>query len=192
MNNESKEKRDFSKFFITFFKKNLKIIIVIFTIILIGFAAFIWLDIRKNNKNILISNQYNEAVILIKRDQKKKATNILKKIINSKNNFYSPLSLYLILENQLEEDPKKILELFDKILSINKIDKANKDLIKIKKALYLTIHGNEQKILSELNPVINSNSIWREEAILLLINYFNSKGEKDKSNEYNELLTSKK
>ena len=72
MSNVSAEKKDFTKFFISFFKKNLKIIIVIFTIILIGFAAFIWLDIRKNNKNILISNQYNEAVILIKRDQKKK------------------------------------------------------------------------------------------------------------------------
>ena len=191
MNNESTEKRDFSKFFITFFKKNLKIIIIIFSIILIGFAAFIWLDVRNNNKNILISNQYNEAVILIKKDQKQNAVNILKKIINEENKFYSPLSLYLILENQLVEDPKKILGLFDKILRINKIDKANKDLIKIKKALYLTIHGNEQKILSELNPVINSNSIWREEAILLLINYFNSKGEKEKSNEYNELLTSK-
>ena len=129
--------------------------------------------------------------MLIKKDQKQKAINILKKIINEENNFYSPLSLYLILENQLVEDPKKILGLFDKFLRIKKIDKANKDLIKIKKALYLTIHGNEQKILSELNPVINSNSIWREEAILLLINYFNSKGEKEKSNEYNELLTSK-
>ena len=191
MNNESADKRDFSKFFIAFFKKNLKIIIIIFSIILIGFAAFIWLDIRNNNKNILISNQYNEAVILIKKDQKQKAVNILKKIINEENKFYSPLSLYLILENQLEEDPKKILELFDKILTINKIDKANKDLVKIKKALYLTKHGNEQKILVELNPVINSNSIWRNEAILLLINYFNSKGEKEKSKEYNELLTSK-
>ena len=191
MNNEITEKKDFSNFFITFFKKNLKIIIVILTVILIGFVAFIWLDIRNNNKNILISNQYNEAVILIKKDQKQKAVNILKKIINEKNKFYSPLSLYLIMENQLEEDPKKILELFDKILTIKKNDKANKDLIKIKKALYLTIHGNEQKILSELNPVINSNSIWREEAIILLINYFNSKGEKEKSNEYNELLTSK-
>ena len=192
MNNESTEKRDFAKFFITFFKNNLKIIVIISAIILIGFAAFIWLDIKSNSKNILISNQYNEAVILIKKDQNQKAVNILKKIINDENKFYSPLSLYLILENQLEEDPKKILELFDKILMIKKIDKENKDLIKIKKALYLTIHGNEQKILSELNPVINSNSIWREEAILLLINYFNSKGEKDKSNEYNELLTSKK
>jgi len=191
MNNESTEKRNFSKFFITFFKKNLKIIIIIFSIILIGFAAFIWLDIRNNSKNILISNQYNEAVILIKKDQKQKAVNILKKIINEENKFYSPLSLYLILENQLEEDPQKILELFDKILTINKIDKANKDLVKIKKALYLTIHGNEQKILVELNPVINSNSIWRNEAILLLINYFNSKGEKEKSKEYNELLTSR-
>ena len=191
MNNESTEKRDFAKFFITFLKNNLKIIAIIFAIILIGFAAFIWLDIKNNSKNILISNQYNEAVILIKKDQNQKAVNILKKIINDENKFYSPLSLYLILENQLEEDPKKILELFDKILTIKKIDKENKDLIKIKKALYLTIHGNEQKILSELNPVINSKSIWREEAILLLINYFNSKGEKDKSNEYNELLTSK-
>ena len=191
MSNESTEKRDFAKFFITFLKNNLKIIAIIFAIILIGFAAFIWLDIKNNSKNILISNQYNEAVILIKKDQNQKAVNILKKIINDENKFYSPLSLYLILENQLEEDPKKILELFDKILMIKKIDKENKDLIKIKKALYLTIHGNEQKILSELNPVINSKSIWREEAILLLINYFNSKGEKDKSNEYNELLTSK-
>ena len=191
MNNESTEKRDFAKFFITFFKNNLKIIVIISAIILIGFAAFIWLDIKSNSKNILISNQYNEAVILIKKDQNQKAVNILKKIINDENKFYSPLSLYLILENQLEEDPKKILELFDKILMIKKIDKENKDLIKIKKALYLTIHGNEQKILSELNPVINSKSIWREEAILLLINYFNSKGEKEKSNEYNELLTSK-
>ena len=68
MNNESTKKRNFSMFFITFFKKNLKIIIIIISIILIGFAVFIWLDIRNNNKNILISNQYNEAVILIKKD----------------------------------------------------------------------------------------------------------------------------
>ena len=73
MNNESTKKRNFSMFFITFFKKNLKIIIIIISIILIGFAVFIWLDIRNNNKNILISNQYNEAVILIKKDQKQKA-----------------------------------------------------------------------------------------------------------------------
>jgi len=174
---------------IKFFKKNIKVIIVFLTALLLLFVTLIYIDNKNKKKNILISNLYNDANILIKNNKNLKATDILLNIIEEKNRFYSPLSLYLILENDLEKKPEKILILFDKVIKIKKIEKENKNLIIIKKALYLTKYGNEQEILSLLNPIINSNSIWRKEAILLLTEYFNSKSETKKAEEYYQLLS---
>ena len=189
MSNEIFKNNNLQKNLILFLKNNFKLIIIFFTILFLSFVAFIVIDIKNKNKNILMSNQYNEANILIKNNNKKKAINLLLKIIDEENSFYSPLSLYLILENELEKSPEKILILFDKVIKIKKIDKENKNLIIIKKALYLTKIGNEQEILGILNPIINSDSIWRKEAILLLSQYFSSKGENIKSDEYYQLLS---
>ena len=49
-------------------------------------------------------------------------------------------------------------------------------------------NSSEEKILELLNPIINSKSEWRPQAIEILYEYFLSKGEDVKSQEYYQLL----
>ena len=49
-------------------------------------------------------------------------------------------------------------------------------------------YAREDQILELLNPIINKDSIWKNTALELLANYFLSKGEKQKSDEYFTLL----
>ena len=109
-------------------------------------------------------------------------------IVSRKHKFYSPLALYFIIDNKLETDSIKIINYFDIILSIKSIDKENLNLIKIKKAIYLFDSKSEEQIIKTLNPVINSDSVWRNTAIQIISDYFISKGQKSKSNEYIKLL----
>ena len=101
------------------------------------------------------------------------------------------MSLYFIIDNNLEKDTLITVNFFDKILAINSIDKENLNLIKIKKAIFLFNTGEEESILRTLNPVINSDSIWREMAIKLISDYFLSKNQIIKANEYIKLLNNK-
>ena len=88
----------------------------------------------------------------------------------------------------MESDHKKIIKLFDEVISIKKIKKNDRDLIKIKKAIFMSNYYAEQDLLKELNPIINSNSIWRSKAIQILINYFSIKGDQLKANQYKKIL----
>ena len=60
--------------------------------------------------------------------------------------------------------------------------------VKIKKALFLFKNGSEKEILETLNPIINSDSVWKAEAIQIMGDYFKSNGENKKSKEYYNLL----
>ena len=172
-------------------KQNPKLIFFSFVILILIFASVFYFQDQSKKKNIFISDQFNKAKILINKKQTEEAKNILVEIIQDKNKFYSPLSLYLIIENNLEEDPKKILNLFDKVISNNKIDDENKNLILIKKGLFFSSLNDEENMLKTLNPIVNSDSAWRVQAIKILGNYFYNKGEKQKSNEYYKLLKTK-
>jgi hypothetical protein len=57
--------------------------------------------------------------------------------------------------------------------------------------MFLFSLEDEELIIKTLNPIINSESIWRDMAIELISNYFLSKGEKKKSNEYIQLMNKK-
>ena len=116
---------------------------------------------------------------------------LLESVIDKSHKFYSPLALYFIIDNNLELDSSKVIILFDKILNISSIDKENINLIKIKKAIFLFNTGNEELILKTLNPVINSNSVWRDSATRMMSDYFLSKNQKTKANEYLQLLNNK-
>ena len=72
MSNEIFKNNNLQKNLILFLKNNFKLIIIFFTILFLSFVAFIVIDIKNKNKNILMSNQYNEANILIKNNNKKK------------------------------------------------------------------------------------------------------------------------
>jgi len=171
-----------------FFKKNIKNIIILLTILIfILFSFFLYQHLQdKSNKET--SEQYTKASILINKDKKEDSKPILINIINKKHSFYSPLALFLIINNNMEENSEKIINYFDQILKIRSIDDENLNLIKIKKAFFLFNTDNEELIVKTLNPVINSNSVWKNMATQLITDYFLSRGEFKKADEYKRLI----
>ena len=189
MSKENLDTNDKIQLIINKLKKNLKLIITLFFIAVLAFSLLTFIKIKEENKNILISEKYNQAKVFINNKKNNEGLVILEEVINTKHPFYSPLSLYLILDSNLTNDADKITELFDKVISNNNIDKENINLIKLKKALYLSNDQNEQALLELLNPIINSGSHWRVIAITFLKDYFLSKDNYLKAEEYNKLLS---
>lgn len=171
-----------------FFKKNFKSIIILIVIVLTTLFAFIYYKNLKVKNNIQVAEQYSKAVILINQKKISESKLILKNIIYNDHKMYSPLALYLIIDNNLESDNLTIIKYFDRILKNNLIKKENINLIKIKKSIYLIDLKKEELIIETLNPIINSNSIWRDIAINLISEYFLSMDQKMKSQEYLQLL----
>ena len=174
-----------------FIEKNLKLLVVLVSVIMIiSFISIYYKSIQTKN-NIKIAEQYTQASILLNKKKIKESKTLIENIISKEHKFYSPLALYFIIDNNLEADRLKILDFFDIILSINSIDKENLNLIKIKKAVFLLNSGDEDAIIKILNPIVNSDSVWRNMAIKLMSDYFLSKDQKIKSEEYLQLLNNK-
>jgi len=176
----------------SFVKQNLKNLIILLIFIIIILFAFLFYKNLQGKNNIKLSEQYTQASILLKQKKIDESKLLLEGIIDKGHKFYSPLALYLMIDSSVEDDPLKIIIFFDKILKINSIDKENLNLIKIKKAIFLFNIDNEELIIKTLNPVINSNSAWRDMAINLISDYFLSKNQKKKADEYIQLLNNKK
>ena len=171
-----------------FIKKNFKnLIILLIFLILVLFSAFIYKDLQKKNE-IKIAENYTQATMKFKENKSDEAKQLLENIIQKSHRFYSPLALYFIIDNNLEKDSLKIVSFFDRILLISSIDKENINLIKIKKTIFLFKLGEEEAIIKTLNPIINSDSVWRNMAINLISDYFLSKDQKAKAKEYLQLL----
>jgi predicted negative regulator of RcsB-dependent stress response len=176
---------------IIFFKKNSKKLVVfsVFSILIL-FSYFLYKDLIKK-KEIQLSQDYVKASIQFDGKKIDEAKIILENIVNKNHKFYSPLALYFIIDNNLENDSLKIIKFFDKILLISSIDEENLNLIKIKKAMFLFSKGNEEDLIKTLNPVINSKSVWRNLAISVISDYFLSTNQKKKANEYIQLIDNK-
>mgnify|MGYP006107771245 CR=1 FL=1 len=176
---------------INFSRKNFKKIIILIIILFIFLCAFLFYNKLQEKNNIKIAEQYSQAALLVKQKKLFETKLLLENIINKSHQFYSPLALYLVIDNNIEKDSKKIIAYFDKILKNNKISKENLNLIKIKKAMYLIRLDKEELIVETLNPIINSNSIWKNMAINLMIEYFLSKGQNFKAQEYIKISNTK-
>jgi len=185
---EEKINTNFQNKALIFFKKNRKLLILLSITLIFVFFSFIFYNSFQEKKDLKTSEEYNQASILLDNKKKVESKLLLESIINKNNKFYSPLALYLIIDNDLEKNPLKIISSFDKILKIKSIDEENINLIKIKKAIFLFNNGNEELVVSTLNSVINSNSVWRVVAIKLIIDYFLSKDQNSKADEYTQLL----
>ena len=171
-----------------FLKKNKIFFITLITATLIGIFAFLVYKNMQIKNNIKIAQQYTQASILLNQKKIKESEILLEAIIEKNHKFYSPLALYLLIESNIENDTSKIISYFDIVLKNKSIDKENLNLIKIKKAIYLFDSQNEKLIIETLNPIINSNSVWRKIAIDLISDYFLSLGQKVKAEEYIQLL----
>ena len=166
-----------------FFKNNKKSIIsIIFLILLSIFAYFYYKEILKKEK-IKLADRYNN-VLTVLNDNNKLAIEELKQIILAKDETYSPLALYYLIDNSLVKSKNEINEYFDIIIKETKLEKEIKNLIIYKKALYNSEFETEENLIQILNPIINSESVWKSHALLLMAEYYYSKGEKEKSKEF--------
>ncbi len=167
-----------------FIFRNKKSIISFVILIIIFFVSFFIFDEYKDKKKIEISDQYNSLIIEYSEENKELTKNELVKLINKKDPTYSPLSLYFIIDNLLITEQSKVNELFDIIINETSLDNEIKKLIIYKKALYNADNSSENQLLEIINPIINSESIWKSHALYLMAEYFYSKNEKKKSKEF--------
>ncbi len=167
-----------------FLIKNKKIIII-FSIISISFL-FIFFGYKELNKKkkLEISNFYNSTIIDYSESNKLSTIKNLQNIIKSKDATYSPLSLYFIIDNDLILEKDKVNNLFDILIFETRLETEIKNLIIYKKGLYNADSISENELLNILNPLINSESIWKSHALYLMAEYFYSKNEKQKSKEF--------
>ena len=171
-----------------FFKnnsKNIAISVIFIIAIVISFFAYDEIKKRKKEK---IAVDYNRIIFNTDKYNQNDIKNEMIKIINEKVDTYSTLALYHLIDNNLIDDQNTISDLFDKVISINKDDEL-KNLIVFKKALYFSDKYTESKMLEILNPLLNSESIWKQHAFLLMGDYYFHKKQYTKSKEFLEKIT---
>ena len=170
------------------FLENKRNVLFFIIFILIGlFVYFFYLDFKKDEK-LKISDRYNSAIFNY---EKKDATSVIfemKNVINTKDSTYSPLALYFLLDNNLIQDKDEINQLFDILINEVVLDKQIKNLVIYKKGLFNSDTANEDELLKILNPLLNSDSLWKSHALFLMGEYFFHKNEKVKSKEFFEKI----
>lgn len=173
-----------------FFVKNknkIILLIVAISIALIGAYSF---DKYKTNKKIEISNKFNSTTLAYSENTKERTIKNLVEIINVQDPTYSPLSLYFIIDNKLISNKEEINNFFNILIEKTSLDKEIKNLIIYKKALYNADQAKEGDLLNMLNPLINSQSVWKSHALYLIAEYFYSKNQKQKSKEFfNQIIS---
>ena len=171
-----------------FFSKNKKkLAISLLLIILLILSYFAYGELDKRSK-VKIANKYNNSIINFISGDKFNIESEMIKIINAKDKTYSPLALYFLLDNNIINSKEKINSLFDILINETKVDKEINNLIIYKKALYNSEFETENNLLKILNPIINSESIWKSHGLYLMAEYFLSKNEKQKSKEFFEKI----
>jgi len=169
---------------IKFYEDNKVFIYSSLIILLIVFGSTAYYFENKENNKILLSENYIQAKINLEAGKEGEALNELKELIFANDPTYSTLSLYLILDYNLIEDEKEIISLYNHILKNNKYDKEFKNLLIYKKALFSSNFSLESELLETTKTLINSDSLWKPHALLLLGDFFMSKGENIKAIEF--------
>ena len=172
-----------------FFIKNKKILVsIILIIIFLSIGYFFFDKIKKNNK-VKLANKYNSIIIDYNIGKKEKVINELTQIVNKKDITYSPLALYFIIDNNIINNKKDINTLFDVVIDKTNLKLEIKNLAIYKKALYNSDFVSENELIQILNPIINSESVWKSHALYLMAEYFYSNNEKEKAKEFfNQIL----
>ena len=155
--------------------------IIILVIIVIGVYSY---DKYLVNKKKEISDNFNSITIKFKEDNKESTANQLIEIVNKKDPTYSPLLLYFLIDNNLVTDQNIINSLFDTLIKNTSLDKEIKNLVIYKKALFNADQFKEGDLLSILNPIINSESVWKSHALYLMAEYFYSGDQREKAKEF--------
>ena len=172
-----------------FFINNKKKLISIVSIILVIIVGYLLFEKSKERSKIKLANQYNLALIDLNPKNKQKTIDEMINVVKSNDATYSPLALYYLLDNNLLENNNEVNILFNELIEKTNLEKEIKSLIIYKKALFNSDFVSENELLKILNPLINSESIWKSHALYLLAEFFYSKDEKQKAKEFfNQIL----
>ena len=157
-------------------------------LILIPFSIFSYQIIKDKNKDKL-SSKFNLAVSNYENGNKSEIKSIMKEIINNKDKTYSPLALYFLIDNDIQLTNEEVNNYFDIIINEINLDKEIKNLNIYKKGLFNSSFVSENELLLILKPVINSDSLWKPHALILLGEYFLDKNQNQKAKEFfNQIL----
>ena len=147
MDDKFEKKLEFKDKLLSFYNDNkLKVIVFFITIVILISIILIKTESQRRN-NIMLSDKFNESVLLISVGEIDKAKIILDEIILKKNKFYSFSALNLVIDKELMKK-EKVLDYFKIIEQLN-LSEETYDLIQLKKALY---------IIEILNKLIKENS----------------------------------
>ena len=174
---------------LNFLKANIKIFLYIFGILILIIFAIIWFNNNNKIKETKISDSFINAQILIEKGKKNEAKKILSNLVLEKNSPYSSLSLFLIIENKLIVNKETIINYFDEVINNNSFKEEDLNLLRLKKAIYISDISMEQEILGLINPIINSNSVWKKHALKFLGDFYYSNGQQLKAKEYYLILS---
>jgi len=167
-------------------KKNLVVSTSIFLILVIGYFSF---DTFKKKEKLNLATKFNLTTINFKTEDSEKIIKDLTNIIKKNDATYSPLALYFLIDNNLVNGLEEINVLFDELINKTNLEKEIKNLNIYKKALFNSSFVSENELLQILNPIINSESIWKSHSLYLVAEYFYTKGEKQKAKEFfNKIL----
>ena len=174
---------------LNFFINNKKKFIVVFSILLIILVSYFSLEEMKKQKKIKLANEFNLISINFESGDKQKSINKLVNLVNENDVTYSPLALYFLIDNNLITNNDEINKLFDELINETNLEEEIKNLIIYKKALFNSDFISENNLLKILNPIINSESIWKSHSLYLIAEYFISKKENEKAKEFfNQIL----
>ena len=184
INNETKKEK-----VLNFFKNNKKkLFLLLIILILIPFSIFSYQIIKDKNKDKL-SSKFNLAVSSYENGNKSEIKSIMKEIISNKDKTYSPLALYFLIDNDIQLTNEEVNNYFDIIINEINLDKEIKNLNIYKKGLFNSSFVSENELLLILKPVINSDSVWKPHALILLGEYFLDKNQNQKAKEFfNQIL----
>ena len=160
-------------------------IIVLMVLIIIGYFSF---EEYKASKIEKLADKYDLAVIKYKADNKYNVIPDLKDIIKAKDKTYSPLAFYFLLDNELINSKEEINSFFDIIINDIGLDRKFKELSIFKKGLYNSNFSDENNLLSILNPIIKSDSLWKPHSLYLMAEYYFANNQMQKSKDFFEQI----
>ena len=102
-----------------------------------------------------------------------------------------PIGLFFLYHSRKDSRifETSFLEYFNDVLSIRNLENEDKNLLRLKKAIFISNTVNEKEMLDLLNPIINSDSVWKTQSLKFLGDYyFSLKQFKKAENYYSTLL----
>ena len=161
MDQNTEKKVEFKDKLKLFFIEQKFKIILFFSAFFLVLIIFSVMKINQDRQNIIISEKFIKANIYLSSENKEKSKKILEEIIKSKNKFYSILALNTILEKELENNEEKIINYFDTLQNVS-IPPEQKDLLTLKKALYLLQISKTKEGKNLLKKLSNSDSYLKK------------------------------